>query len=123
MVILRTLVTYDFYTGIKVTPFFLKKISDLQLVIDKYKPLSEANYFNVTNIDICEYNIECNDLGIGYTNSWVILCVHNSIQYKRRHDIDEKYLAVITCDITINNSKIIYCHIFLFACLFFAVQF
>ena len=48
-----------------------------------------------------------NDLGIGYSQSRVLLLIHNSIQYKRRYDLDEKYLAVITCDILMSNSKIL----------------
>ena len=65
---------------------FSNKLNDFQIVVDKYTPhiisLSEANYCNVTKMIFPEYNIEINDLGIGYSQSRVLLLIHKSLQYK-----------------------------------------
>lgn len=88
---------------------FSNKLNDFQMVVDKYSPhiisLSEANYCNVTKMIFPEYNIEINDLGIGYSQSRLLVLIHKSLQYKRRRDLDEKFLAVITCDIILSNNK------------------
>lgn len=40
--------------------------------------LSEANHCNITNSLIPEYNIETNNLGIGYSQPRVLLLKHKS---------------------------------------------
>ena len=87
---------------------FSTKIDDLKIIIDKFQPhvisICEANYCNVTKEQINNYNIETNDLGIGYEKSRVLLLIHESIQYKRRLDLEKPYLAIIICDLKLNNK-------------------
>ena len=66
--------------------------------------ISEANYNNLDKLRIEDYNIEYTDMGVGYSISRQILLIHNSLQYKRRRDLEEKYLSIIICQVKINKN-------------------
>ena len=66
--------------------------------------ISEANYINGSGIKITEYSIEYTDMGVGYGTSRQVLLIHNSIQYTRRKDLEDKYLWIIVCKIKVNRN-------------------
>ena len=88
---------------------FTNKLDDLFFLIDQFSPhiisLSEANYNKIDGNLINDYNIEYNDLGIGYCNSRVVTIIHKSIQCTRRIDLEPKYIAIIICDIKLSNKN------------------
>ena len=88
---------------------FSNKVDDLYFLIDKYKPhfisLSEANYNNMDGEQIRGYSVEMNDLGIGYKISRVVTLIHSTLNYTRRKDLEQNYLAAIVCDVKLSNKS------------------
>jgi len=88
---------------------FYNKFNDILSIIEKNRPkimsISEANYNNLDKLRIEDYNIKYTDMGVGYSISRQILLIHNSLQYKRRRDLEEKYLSIIICQVKINKNS------------------
>ena len=88
---------------------FNDNLDDIRYVLDKYKPhimsISEANYDNNDRIQIPDYNIETNDLGVGHDISRQILLVHNTIEYTWTYDNIDRYLAIIVIKVKLANRQ------------------
>ena len=87
---------------------FINKMDDILTIIERHKPkimsILEANYINDSGIKIPEYSIEYTDMGVGYGTSRQVLLIHNSIQYTRRKNLEDKYLSIIVCKIKVNRN-------------------
>ena len=51
------------------------------------------------------YSVEMNDLGIGYPISRVVTLIHLSLNYTRRKDLEQNYIAAIVCDVKLPNKS------------------
>ena len=76
-----------------------------QINIAHIVSLSEANYNNIDRINIPQYNIETNDLGVGHGVSRQILLIHKTIEYTRTYDYIDKYIAAIVIKIRLANRQ------------------
>ena len=70
----------------------------------KIMSIFEANYINSSGLKIPDYSIEYTDIGVGQGTSRQVLLIHNSIQYTRRKDMEDKFLSIIICKIKVNRN-------------------
>ena len=81
----------------------------MYFVLDKFRPhivsISEANYDNIDRINIPDYRIETNDLGVGHNISRQLLLIHNTIDYTWTYDCVDNYIAAIVVNIKLAKKN------------------
>ena len=86
-------------------------MDELRIILNKFKPqiwsISEANYDIKGGQNLTDYKIEYSDMGIGYNLARQVLIVHNSINYIRRKDLEQKYISSVIIDVKLANQKIV----------------
>lgn len=87
---------------------FMNKIDDICYILHKFRPhifsIAEANYDKNDPYNFTDYNTELCDFKVGHSLSRQILLISKEINYTRRTDLEDKYLALIICDIHINKT-------------------
>ena len=88
---------------------FSTKRDDILITINRYHPdifaIHEANYSIKNDGQILGYNIEHNTLVDNYTISRSLLIIKKGISYKRRYDLENKYISSIWVQINISKKK------------------
>ena len=88
---------------------FRTKKDDILVTINRYKPdifaIHEANYRSKNDGHIYGYNVKCNTLIEGYDISRTILLLKKGISYKRRYDLENKYISRIWVQINISKTS------------------
>ena len=78
---------------------FITKKDDILITINRYHPdifaLHEANYNPKNDGQIFGYNIEYNTLCVNHKISRTLLLIKKGISYKRRYDLENKYIFFI----------------------------
>ena len=91
--------TYKLITWNKGNSIFSNKRDDILITLQRHNPdifaIHEANYSIRNDTKIKGYKIECNNLIHGNDICRTITLIKEGISYKRRYDLENKYISAI----------------------------